>query len=542
MLACRVDLQGLSSTISRNIDIIIAKDIKNLIGVGEDVYTIFNIEKESHKRKKLQIGDIVGNNTTLESIIKIETEETVQDDHETSLTPARPNFKPIYLDDDVQSSARPVYLQRKVTTKFKYVNRSKSAVDAIINKLRVLVASESTYRQHDLEYYYTVPHYLVELLKEINNLRNKRLPEPLVLEEYIAKTFDDRVDFSNTLDADINKVTLVIREAQLNVEGWIADDVHGLTTEYDDEELGYAVEFTYEYAYEKPVNLILTYPLMIWNTLIDKKFRTFLQPDHNQGKNDKKLRTPRAAPIYKITDRNIDRDDPWSVPDDRYYLALPKYDTYVLPNSTRSKFRIFSVLCQMDEIDNKLLFNINDLPEIKFKKNILDFILRSEYPYIGKEFKSLFHIELWKNDKRDYDNTVLMDDQGNMTAKNGLEYKYVYRVVFNIIVDVLLLHKEARDRLKNYIHMQYAETTNKCEEHKYPWQNYDYKRFDALLKEDNVVNNIISLFEVNPGIINECINCSKDYTDVMLTLLDAHKHSLRNMTLRHTVVTLFDKK
>lgn len=542
MLACRVDLQGLSSTISRNIDIIVANDIKNLIGVGEDVYTIFNIEKESHKRKKLQIGDIVGNNTTLESIIKIETDETVQDDHETSLTPARPNFKPIYMDEDVQSSARPVYLQRKVTTKFKYVNRSKSAVDAIINKLRVLVASESTYRQHDLEYYYTVPHYLVELLKEINNLRNKRLTEPLVLEEYIAKTFDDRVDFSNTLDADINKVTLIIREAQLNVEGWIADDVHSLTTEYDDEELGYAVEFTYEYAYEKPVNLILSYPLMIWNTLIDKKFRTFLQPDHNQGKNDKKLRTPRAAPIYKITDRNIDRDDPWSVPDDRYYLALPKYDTYVLPNSARSKFRIFSVLCQMDEIDNKLLFNINDLPEIKFKKNIIDFIMNSEYPYIGNEFKSLFHIELWKNDKRDYDNTILMDNQGNMIAKNGLEYKYVYRVVFNIIVDVLLLHKEARDRLRTYIHKQYAETTNKCEEHKYPWQNYDYKRFNTLLKEDNIANNIINLFEVNPGIINECINCSKDYTDVMLTLLDANKHQLRDLVLRNTVVALFDKK
>ena len=44
MLACRVDLQGLSSTISRSIDVIVANDIKNLIGVDEDVYTIFDIE------------------------------------------------------------------------------------------------------------------------------------------------------------------------------------------------------------------------------------------------------------------------------------------------------------------------------------------------------------------------------------------------------------------------------------------------------------------------------------------------------------------
>lgn len=532
MLACRADLHGIDETIVRNINIIVSKDIKNLIGVDADVYTIFNIEKENIKRTKYKLGDVIGNNTMLEEMIIVESEETVQDEQDISLVSARPDYKPIYEDKEIPASIQPVYLQKKMTTKFKYLNKSKSKIDAILNRLRIMITSEGIYREHDLEYHYVIPPYVVNLISEINNLKNKRLEEPLAFEMYIQKTFDDRVDYSNTLDGDKNKVSMVIREAQLDVEGWIADDVHGLTVEYDEDESGYGIEFSYEYTYEKPVNLILKYPIMIWNTLLNKQYRVFTKSVTNQHRNDKKYRTPRTSDMVAITSDGIDRNNPWSVPDDRYYLSLPRYDEHVLPNSSYGKFRIFSVLTQVDDFDRTLLFNINDIPEIKFHNNILDFILNSEYPYIGEEFKSFFHLELWKNDKRDYENIIKMDKDGNLTTSKEMEFKYIYRVVFNINTDLLLLPHNAKNRLKNFL-LNYNGNKDL-----YGWQKIRYGKFSDLINRSNILNDLLNLLDVNPGILNEYLDKGHSYIETMLEVITANQYKLKTVSL-NTVLTNF---
>lgn len=190
MLACRADLHGIDETIVRNVNIIVSKDIKHLIGVDADVYTIFNIDKEDIRRTKYKLGDVIGNNTMLEEMIIIESEETVQDEQDISLVSARPDYKPIYEDKDIPAFIQPVYLQKKVTVKFKYLNKSKSTLDAILNRLRIMITSEGTYREHNLEYHYVIPPYVVNLIAEMNNLKNKRLEEPLAFEMYIQKTFE----------------------------------------------------------------------------------------------------------------------------------------------------------------------------------------------------------------------------------------------------------------------------------------------------------------------------------------------------------------
>lgn len=537
MLNFRAPLMGLDATVFRNIDIIVANDIKNLIGVDTDCYTIYNLEKENIKRDKPKLGDVIGNNTLLQEMIIVESEENVQEEQDISLVSARPDYKFIYEDKEIPASIQPVFLQKKVSTKFKYLNKSKSKINSILNTLRIMISSEGIYREHNLEYHYVIPPYVVNLISEINNLKNKRLEVPLALEQYIQNTFDDRVDYSNPLDGDKNKVSLVIREVQLDVEGWIADDVHSLQIEYDDDESGYGLEFSYEYTYEKPVNLIVSYPIMIWNNLISKQYRTFSKPMSNEHKNDKKHRTPRTADMYEVTKDKLDRDNPFSVPDDRYYLALPKYDTHMLPNSSYGKFRIFSVLTQVDDFNPCNLFNIvNDLPDIKFTKNMLDFILQSEYPYIGEEFKSLFHIELWKNDKRDYDNIIKMDKDGNMTTSRDMQYKYLYRVVFNINIDLLLLDINAKNRLKEFL-LNYEGNKEP-----YSWQKLNYDKFNDLIGRSNVLNDLLNLLSVNPGILNEELKNSNSYIETMINVLTSNRWNIRSVGINKVLTEFMEKK
>ena len=137
MLNFRAPLMGLDATVFRNIDIIVANDIKNLIGVDTDCYTIYNLEKENIKRDKPKLGDVIGNNTLLQEMIIVESEENVQEEQDISLVSARPDYKFIYEDKEIPASIQPVFLQKKVSTKFKYLNKSKSKINSILNTLRI---------------------------------------------------------------------------------------------------------------------------------------------------------------------------------------------------------------------------------------------------------------------------------------------------------------------------------------------------------------------------------------------------------------------
>ena len=66
---------------------------------------------------------------------------------------------------------------------FTYRNKSKSAVMAMANKLKLGSSSDGYYRRHEIEYSYTLPYYVLELISHFNDLRNKRLEDiPFILE------------------------------------------------------------------------------------------------------------------------------------------------------------------------------------------------------------------------------------------------------------------------------------------------------------------------------------------------------------------------
>lgn len=534
MLSFRADLHAIEETITRNILIIVMQDVKNLLGMSKHVDIFFD-EKDQLPKKKNNLGNIEINNTYKEDFFNVETTESTEDGHELSLLVVRPDFKPIYEDTDIGSNITPIYLTRKLELKIRYFNKSKSKIYGLTNKLRMFTSNDGMYKLHNLEYHYTIPNYILKLLLHINNLKNIRIEDgnKLSLEEYIDSTFDDRVDFSHTLDGDIGKSTLVIREAQVDIEGYITDDIHSITPEYDEEHNGYYIEFSYSFTYEKPVALLVKYPLVVYNTLIDKHFRTFIKPDRETNK---AIRSRGRGELQELTKR----DDIFNIRDNGYYLRLPEYDNTILPKPNSSVSRMFSVLTIMDDLDHTLLFNIKDIPKIGFKESFLNFILSTEYPYIGTGYESILYIELFKNDKLDYGNPVLMDKDGNLTSTKPLDYKYTYRVMFNIVNNLTRLSTDAKSRFKNYVKKQLESNTKRSytfQDTINYWNGVNYGKYANTITEDNLITDYLSLLQIDGNIVSNAILGSKSYYDIPFSIGSyGGRYTYRTIELHHTAI------
>lgn len=450
MILTRVPLYATEETVTRPVLITVANGIKELLGVNKNTYTKFDV-KDTIPLKKTKLGHIKIDNNIKYDMLYIEATEVPFEDHELALIPIRPDFRPIYEDKEIRAKFQPIHHPRRVNIRCKYICRSKSTLYAVTDRLKLYTAHDGMYNQHELVYHYSLHTFIGKLLVEINNLKNKRLETALTLEEYINSTFDNRVDLANSIDGEALKSDLIIREAQVGIEGYITDDLSSMYPEYQEDESSWSIEFEYTFVYEKPVSLLLKYPLVIYNTMISKPFRIFYK---EKKKSKDAYRTARSSDLYKI----VEPDRRFLIRDDNYYVTIPEMDREVLTPPPNFYARMFSILILVDENDPTSLFNIvTDIPRVKFKDHVLKYILEDEFKYITDKYQGLFYIELYKDTNRDVSNEIYMEADGTLKTRLPMDIKSTYRVVFNVMVDLTFLSNTARKRVKSYFAKELEE-------------------------------------------------------------------------------------
>lgn len=445
MFKTAIQLQGVDETVSRNVQIIIVNDLINLLGLNHDIYTTFD-DTDPIDRYKDKTNAIKAYSSPRTEKINVEVEESNTEDTEISLSYIRPDYKPIYNDTDINAMFIPIYNKKKMVFNFKYYNKSKSMVKSIINKLKVLPADNEVYRVHNLEYYYAVPHFCFYLVNEINNKKNNKIAMPMDIETYINSTFDARVDVMGTPDGDSSKQNLIIREVQLGVIGYPEDNISEIKEVKTGEEVLWSLEFNYAINFEYPTQLMLRYPLVVYNQQIDSRFYNIVEEKNQYFKGNF---TIGSAGLMDLAGQN--NVGLVQIPKGSYYLSIPSSDTFKLPRPSPYYARILSVTVAIDPNDPTAVFNLaTDLLPYQIKAPILDLWRNSEYPYITTIYKSLFYIELMKDDFTAGDNTMVCDKDLNLTTTSPMSELSVYRVSINVLIDLNILTKLDRARLDAY--------------------------------------------------------------------------------------------
>jgi len=450
MFTIKQSLFGLEESVDKFVIIKVVDDVKRHMGLLNDFIIKYN-EQDTVDIYKNNIGQIESSSRTNSEILYLEIEEEPVEDMSLSLTNVWSNQKPVYQDDDIGSKLVAVSPDHKFNLTFRYENKSKNKINTLRNKLRLFPSQNDLHLMHNLDYGYQIPNFILEVLDNINTLKNRLLTTPLELDEYLVNTFDSRLTTAHTKNANVLNSEIYIKEQQRSVLGYFTSDLSTIKREWIEDKATWSISFTYSFSFKKPVQLIFSYPLVVYNRYIDKRFYDFILDNKreiygNTLKGDKKLME--LTESYKNS---------LLINKGNYYLTIPKQDTYRLPKPKPHYIRLLSIINIIDNNNPTLLFNLRDIPGITFKDEILDYLLYDK-DNINLAYEAMFYIELYEDNNMVVDNKIFMDTDLNLYTEYPMNELHTYRLVINMLNNVDYLERKAKERIESYIEDKAIET------------------------------------------------------------------------------------
>lgn len=445
MYAVRVPLESTDQTVEHEVYLTAVHNLMDYLNIDIVQFNLENDSDDTSVRYKNRKGNVVSDSTPRTSFLKVTSSEEIDDSNAVSLRYLTPDQKPFYQDTEIDANFNTLYQPKKMILSMQYHVKSRSAINSIVNRMRTMESHSGGYNNIDIKYYYAVPMFLLKLLVEINTLKNTQREIEMTTDEYVTETFDTRADMLNPSDGNSNYQQLVIRETQQDALGYITTDLHNIKHEKDDDLGTYFIDFEYVIEYKLPLQVAAYYPGIVYNMKINKSFYKFIEqkPTHEEG-----IWTNSEKALMGITnDKAVN-----AITLGKYdsYLTYPINDKIRLPKPRPKLVRLLTVLVRVDPDNPTTLINLNDIPNITFKDEILNLFKNSEYPYIGELYKSIFFIELYKGDTCDYANKIHMDADLNLTTELPMEMTSTYRIVINAMVDLSYLNIDDYRRIRNY--------------------------------------------------------------------------------------------
>lgn len=372
----------------------------------------------------------------------VEVEESINQDYLQNTATSPFEAMPVFRDEKLDIVMSPEYSVTDVTINFKFRTQSKTEAQRWYNDMRLRVSQMRDINIHTLTYHFLLPAPYIELLYEIYQKREAVAGYGQRFEEYVTSYATDRLTVMGDL---VNKDTrLAISERQTEVLGKFGFDSTPDKPERDDSLGVWTISFPYTFTYEKPIACAAKYPPFIHNQMLDKRFVTFVDDALDMDRVKKYY----SSSIRRITGFSAEKqvEQHMSI---RPYHRLPSYDDYIMPMRPRGVSAIFTVLCELSS-DLKSLFGLDEIDPLYIDRDIMKFILESEYPYMGRLYTSIFHVGLFRNDHISFADAVSVSNKGYLTSSTPLSLREANRVHFGMVTDLTLLDPKALERLKDY--------------------------------------------------------------------------------------------
>lgn len=350
---------------------------------------------------------------------------------------------PIFNDRKLDVTISPIYNKIDVTISFSYRTTSKTEAIRWRNDIRMRLTQMREVNLHSIDYSYSIPLPYLVLLKEIHTLRENIAGYNETFTEYIKLHGSDAI----TLMSDIsgNDISLTLAETQSRIVGIYDVDPIPEKPEKNSDESIWTVSFNYKFTYDKPIAASMKYPITVHNQPLPLKYVDFDEDSINLNRKNL-VKDHRLNDIgYFEYDEIYNRHIP-----DKYYLRLPEFDDYILDQLVKGSATVFVALSGMDKDSNNIILNLNELGDVIIDKEILKFIVESEYKYIHKPWHSILNISIYRdNGLLEYE-SVKCDKDLNLILRTKPDLRKQYRVRFSIICDINMLSDEAIRRLRDY--------------------------------------------------------------------------------------------
>ena len=359
-------------------------------------------------------------------------EEFNQDDMIT-MQSRRREHPPIFRDKSLGIYIQPVYSRTKVTINFTYHTNTRYQAENFRDYWRRKVAEGREYMVFNARYKYPIPEDIEKAFYILFHMRKQHLDDFETYQDYLF-TLGSKHLTSLTNNAGQGD-TLVMAEIQENIHGNFTDT--DMPVEKEEYGNNWNVSFDFEYYYDKPISVMLNYPLMINNVMIPP----VLYPEVHFDISKLDLRSGLTVDWYY----RIQQDAGFQWVLDGAYIRIPAFDDWSNHIGWRDYQALLSAMlivdkdypkdiCNMLEIDK---YGIHPILQDSFKRNHMYLNIQGQYP---------FFVQLYRNNAyMDWD-AITIDKDLNIMAKHDMSIYHTYHLVISVVKDIRMLSPEAQQR------------------------------------------------------------------------------------------------
>ena len=351
---------------------------------------------------------------------------------------------PVIYDNETGLLLRPLRMETTGTLEITLLNKSKGELESIVSKLRRRKLADKQQSNHTVNYMYSLSTNMISMLEIYMAYRKDVLGIDETLIDYLNRVTDTRVTYV-TDQSNQGPLEIGFKEVLTGVLGYFDTDLLDLQISFDNGTGFWTTGFSYIYKYQTIDSLDLTYEPVIYNKLLPTIYRTLYSPDNEVSGNlplsqgamldgtifmKKKLDEVNKKGNASIVIPNFDKPPK---------LVIPPLGTQVI-----------SILCLINKLDKRNLFNLTDLGDIKIRDELITYIQQHELPYLNIDLESIFKLSLYDERGNLIPIKLLIDANLNVSSPVDLSLLKTYRVVISMIYDITELSYKAYDRYKSY--------------------------------------------------------------------------------------------
>lgn len=446
MINTRVPLSGNDELVVKSTVHAVINDIKGFLNVSSNTHYIVE-SNEIFKNDNWNIGDIqdTKRNGPQDDMIVIGWDESYDDVHSITTKLYHNDTKPVIDDPITGLKIRTLYAETIVKIRIKILSKSKTHIKSLLTKLRLMYIGNHDLSEHTIQYLYSLPKPLTTLIDDIYLIRDSVYNDGKGVEEFLIPMIDDRFTIIGDQTGTLAGVDIGFKELQTRVQGYFTNDLLNSEKSFEEKDNYWYTDLEYEFRFDKPTALDLTYNQIVYNTPMPLKYiqmRPLLSDSVMSRFTPDQFNINRfhvTTEVQKIMN-NIRRNET--------YLRIPSFDIHQDYPVQNHMIHVFSVLATISPTDRRFLFNLTELGEYELVPEILDFIRAGEYQYLTQYLNSVFNIELYVNDVFTTNIEIVVDSDLNVYSTVDLSLDKVYRIVFNVIINTSVLYPAALARLK----------------------------------------------------------------------------------------------
>lgn len=436
-----------NESVTRPVIFGIVRDLAKLTGIDPKAKIFFPGEVDSAP----QVGSVIGDDQekphfSYNSKVTLQVEEDFDQDRILSTAVFQPENRFIFRDDAIETYLKPAYATADVVVNFVYRGADRQTVERWRNEMKTKVSMGNKEHLHLLKYHYLIPEELMVVLKELHRMREAVAPYGQNFDQYWRATASERV--TQVTNSSGARQVWGMACSQARVLGWFDFDSAPEKIERTDEGSAWSISFRYHFKYDKPIGVIMGYPLVVHNQLVASNFRPSKEdlperPELHPSSYTLSSQAFSAFESGRWQKRNLIASAPG--------YAIPSFDEFIPHGVVDRTLRLLTMLTTVETDPTKdplLLCDLNDLGDgYSLDPKVLQYMAKV-HQWMHAPHGSPFVVSLYRNRDLLSPTHVTVDADLKVRSTIPLDLRSYYHVRVGLHTDWRSINSAALDILR----------------------------------------------------------------------------------------------